>query len=152
MMAVSPSAPNFPASSVGGDASTADMPNTKTSETASSGGGADDAASLLSSSSRSARFFKASPAPPTLTTGSGTEPAASDMRSRTGSIRSRGRADSSQLGQGRARRTSEAAAGNPVGENEAAPSLDPALELEIQGSGREGGKWGIGDEARMGLE
>ena len=31
-------------------------------------------------------------------------------------------------------------------------SLGPALDLEIHGSANERGSWGIGDDARMGLE
>jgi hypothetical protein len=31
-------------------------------------------------------------------------------------------------------------------------SLGTQIDLEIQGAGKEGGSWGVGDEVRMGLE
>ncbi|KAI0853642.1 Pex24p-domain-containing protein, partial [Daldinia vernicosa] len=48
----------------------------------------------------------------------------------------------------RSRRTSETAS---LRSNDDEGSLTPALELEIQGHGRDQGQWGIGDEAQMGL-
>ncbi|KAI0164126.1 integral peroxisomal membrane peroxin-domain-containing protein [Xylariaceae sp. FL1272] len=49
----------------------------------------------------------------------------------------------------RGRRASETAS---LRSNEEDSTLDPALELEIQGHRRDQGQWGIGDEAQMGLE
>ncbi|KAI1204324.1 Pex24p-domain-containing protein [Annulohypoxylon truncatum] len=49
----------------------------------------------------------------------------------------------------RSRRTSEAAS---LRSNDDEGRLTPALELEIQGHGKDQGQWGIGDEAQMGLE
>ncbi|KAI0417822.1 integral peroxisomal membrane peroxin-domain-containing protein [Xylaria grammica] len=47
------------------------------------------------------------------------------------------------------RRASEVAS---LRSNDDDSTLDPALELEIQGHQRDLGQWGIGDEAQMGLE
>ncbi|KAI1088424.1 Pex24p-domain-containing protein [Rostrohypoxylon terebratum] len=49
----------------------------------------------------------------------------------------------------RSRRTSETAS---LRSNDDEGRLTPALELEIQGHGKDQGQWGIGDEAQMGLE
>ncbi|KAI1111465.1 integral peroxisomal membrane peroxin-domain-containing protein [Nemania sp. NC0429] len=56
----------------------------------------------------------------------------------------------------RSRRTSEAASMRSKKEEEedddGGSSLDPALQLEIQGHQRDQVQWGIGDDAQMGLE
>ncbi|GAP93299.2 putative integral peroxisomal membrane peroxin [Rosellinia necatrix] len=52
-------------------------------------------------------------------------------------------------GMQRTRRASETAS---LRSNDGDSTLDPALELEIQGHQREQGQWGIGDDAQMGLE
>ncbi|KAI0430517.1 integral peroxisomal membrane peroxin-domain-containing protein [Xylaria sp. FL1042] len=49
----------------------------------------------------------------------------------------------------RSRRASEVAS---LRSNDDDSTLDPALELEIQGHQRDLGQWGIGDDAQMGLE
>lgn len=82
----------------------------------------DDAVSLMSTSPRSVRNMKGGVAAPSL----------------------RRRVTDSSRASGRSRRASEAAS-----EDDAA-SLGTRVGLEIQGAGKEG--WGIGDEARMGLE
>ncbi|KAI1359527.1 integral peroxisomal membrane peroxin-domain-containing protein [Xylaria arbuscula] len=84
--------------------------------------GEDDASSLLSTSSKSARFRFTAPS----------------LRRRTTS------------GTQRSRRASEVAS---LRSNDGdSTTLDPALELEIQGHQRDLGQWGIGDDAQMGLE
>lgn len=85
----------------------------------------DDAVSLLSTSSRSTRLRFPSPTLRRRTTG-GTQ---------------------------RSRRTSEAASmRSNNNDDDEGSSLDPALQLEIQGHQRDQVQWGIGDDAQMGLE
>lgn len=87
----------------------------------------DDAVSLLSTSSRSTRLRFPSPTLRRRTTGG------------TG-------------GTQRSRRTSEAASMRSNNNDNDEGSLDPALQLEIQGHQRDQVQWGIGDDAQMGLE
>lgn len=84
--------------------------------------GEDDAVSILSTSSKSTRFRFPGPL----------------LRRRSGGTT-----------QQRPRRTSEATS---LRSNDDDSTLDPALELEIQGHQRDQGQWGIGDDAQMGLE
>ncbi|KAI0008365.1 Pex24p-domain-containing protein [Xylariaceae sp. FL0662B] len=101
----------------------------------------DDAVSMLSTSSKSVRF------------NSGNNKSQPNLRRRTTSGSGGGSGSGTyKAGTGRrSRRTSEAGSLRSGGDS-AEGSLTPALELEIQGSLREEGRWGVGDEILMGLE
>ncbi|KAI5919555.1 integral peroxisomal membrane peroxin-domain-containing protein [Camillea tinctor] len=112
----------------------------------------DDTASVLSSSSKSGRFSllrRRAAAPMTNNNNNNSQNTISS--SPGSSSHHHHHHHHHHHGGHRTRRTSETASLRSNGDDDST-TLTPALELEIQGRGKEQGQWGIGDEAQMGLE
>ncbi|KAI0600981.1 Pex24p-domain-containing protein [Biscogniauxia sp. FL1348] len=111
----------------------------------------DDAASVLSSSSKSGRFSLLRRRAPAGLMANSNASQNNVNSGGSGSHHHHHHHGHGHHGSHRTRRMSETASLRSNGDDEGT-TLTPALELEIQGRGKEQGQWGIGDEAQMGLE